>query len=709
MATSVATIGVPTAPAPNGSIPLRREIRDLQANYKDQWNLYLLGLTDLQQQPVTNLLSYYQVSGIHGEPYVPYSGVQGDTGAPFGGYCTHSSIIFTTWHRPYVALYEQALYASVGKIATRFTSQALRARTKQIRNPLYSFRFDGISVPRELSVDSYWARFPETKRAPDSRGNSRNSLVASVLANEAASLRSNVSLVLLSYHDFDAFSNNAWNTGQPVGRYGSLEDIHNEIHDKLGQGGHMASLDVSAFDPVFWLHHINVDRLWALWQAINPSAFAIGKVAAAREANFTIAAGEEITANSGLEPFYHAGLTNFWNSNEVKWTTPFGHAYPETQRWLFASDDAYQRSIRQAITTLYGANTVRTFFAPAEVQSTLQSTSATVPASAPIAPTTSMPEPTTSMPEPTTSMPEPTTSMPEPTTSMPEPTTSMPEPMTSMPEGFTNKRAGHGGSAPRTATPVAEPAKPRSFLQRLMARLMQLIGSAKRPVDIAVSKVAVIRTSSASHKSTPTNMLPSKSRQVEQTPSSRLGVPARYSHLFPNDTYFEWVVNLRTVKHALGQTFRVFVFLGDFDPEPAKWPTEPNVVGRFTVLGRAGDTPCDKCRTDQEEELVVSGSVPITKALLQDIVDKEALNSLNPEDVVPYLTRHLHWRVTLFDGSEQPRSEVPGLKVGIVSTRVSVDEDGVPVYSAEWQSYPEVTDGRPAGVDYTETMVLSDG
>ena len=38
-------------------------------------------------------------------PNVPWDGVLGDnTGAI--GYCTHSSILFPTWHRPYVALYE---------------------------------------------------------------------------------------------------------------------------------------------------------------------------------------------------------------------------------------------------------------------------------------------------------------------------------------------------------------------------------------------------------------------------------------------------------------------------------------------------------------------------------------------------------------------------------------------------------------------------
>jgi hypothetical protein len=67
------------------------------------------------------------------------------------------------------------------------------------------------------------------------------------MKNENASLRTNVSLLLLSYNRFDAFSDDQWSQDQDPGRYGSLEDVHNEIHDKLGQGGHMGSLGASAF------------------------------------------------------------------------------------------------------------------------------------------------------------------------------------------------------------------------------------------------------------------------------------------------------------------------------------------------------------------------------------------------------------------------------------------------------------------------------
>lgn len=71
--------------------------------------------------------------------------------------------------------------------------------------------------------------------------------------------------------------------------FGALENIHNLIHNYSGGvnpyytdgkpivdtepfTGDMVNSGVTAFDPIFWAHHANVDRLWAEWQARNPNA-----------------------------------------------------------------------------------------------------------------------------------------------------------------------------------------------------------------------------------------------------------------------------------------------------------------------------------------------------------------------------------------------------------------------------------------------------
>lgn len=120
-------------------------------------------------------------------------------------------------------------------------------------------------------------------------------------------------------------------------------------------------------------------------------------------------------------------------------------------------------------------------------------------------------------------------------------------------------------------------------------------------------------------------------------------------------------------------------------------------MGRVTVLGRSADTPCTRCREDQSSELVVAGAVPLTSALLQDITAGK-LASLEVADVVPYLRRHLHWRVKLWTGDAHPVAEVPGLKVSVCSSRVKIGEDGVPGFSKEYTTHFDVTAGRTGGL-----------
>lgn len=71
---------------------------------------------------------------------------------------------------------------------------------------------------------------------------------------------------------------------------------------------------------------------------------------------------------------------------------------------------------------------------------------------------------------------------------------------------------------------------------------------------------------------------------------------------------------------------------------------------------------------------------------------------MNKDNVLPYLTKNLHWRVTLADGSEYPRENVPGLTVSVATTDVIVPVNGRPQRSGVYENHPEVTAGRAGGV-----------
>lgn len=58
--------------------------------------------------------------------------------------------------------------------------------------------------------------------------------------------------------------------GRFFGQTGRLEQTpHNDIHNMVG--GIMLNPDTAALDPIFWLHHANIDRLWWLWQQSHPN------------------------------------------------------------------------------------------------------------------------------------------------------------------------------------------------------------------------------------------------------------------------------------------------------------------------------------------------------------------------------------------------------------------------------------------------------
>lgn len=81
--------------------------------------------------------------GIHGRPYQTFDGVEPTFGNSQNGYCTHVSILFPTWHRPYLALYEQVLYGLIQQIALQWPAGSVQdqyvAAAKNFRIPYWDW------------------------------------------------------------------------------------------------------------------------------------------------------------------------------------------------------------------------------------------------------------------------------------------------------------------------------------------------------------------------------------------------------------------------------------------------------------------------------------------------------------------------------------------------------------------------------------------
>ncbi|KAF8440567.1 hypothetical protein BGX38DRAFT_1261651 [Terfezia claveryi] len=96
-----------------GGICPRKEIDDFKNDPK-QLILFIKALQIMSERPKNDVLSYYQIAGIHGIPmnttWPPVGGPPAtiDPGSP-GYYCYHFGPLFFTWHRVYVLCIEQAL------------------------------------------------------------------------------------------------------------------------------------------------------------------------------------------------------------------------------------------------------------------------------------------------------------------------------------------------------------------------------------------------------------------------------------------------------------------------------------------------------------------------------------------------------------------------------------------------------------------------
>ncbi|KAF5642479.1 tyrosinase precursor (monophenol monooxygenase) [Fusarium tjaetaba] len=105
---------------------------------------------------------------------------------------------------------------------------------------------------------------------------------------------------------------------------GSIEDFHGAYHVTIGsKNGHMGSIASAAFDPIFWMHHCQIDRLFAIWQAANGDEHWFNEL---REK-------DQGLAKIDLTPFRKSVSENnekkYWTSDLSRRTTDFGYTYPD--------------------------------------------------------------------------------------------------------------------------------------------------------------------------------------------------------------------------------------------------------------------------------------------------------------------------------------------------------------------------------------------
>lgn len=323
---------------------------------------------------------------MHGFPAVDWDSVKATENPQTPGYAHHNSGLFVPWHRAYLAAYEQIVQELAREIAGQYpvqmrmryqnavatlrvpywdwasdpslpgilSQQTLYVNTptgnKRITNPLATYVFHPIPGPTDFPSDFHLSSAARTQRTPDDNGNDQLAEINKAMQANAKSLTERVYYLVARQNEYAAFSNTGYPAEKRNGSYDSLESIHNEIHVLVGGNGHMSYVPFSSFDPIFWLHHCNQDRIAAIWSAVNPQSYVVPQVN--QVGTYAQAAGKTEDVNTPLLPFKKDDQGHFHTSATVRDTRTFGYSYPEVVDWN-VNQDQLARNVRRAFKKLY--------------------------------------------------------------------------------------------------------------------------------------------------------------------------------------------------------------------------------------------------------------------------------------------------------------------------------------------------------------------
>jgi hypothetical protein len=107
----------------------------------------------------------------------------------------------------------------------------------------------------------------------------------------------------------------------------------------------------------------NIDRIFALWQALNPDKwFEEAKVNEFFQEIIGLPPGTKITPETELRPFHKDTQGTVLTPNDVRWPYTFGYTYPELQTWKeeYAPDPYHSErlldNLHRTINELYGVS-----------------------------------------------------------------------------------------------------------------------------------------------------------------------------------------------------------------------------------------------------------------------------------------------------------------------------------------------------------------
>ncbi|HSN99632.1 MAG TPA: tyrosinase family protein [Candidatus Nanopelagicales bacterium] len=219
-------------------VAVRRNVHTLETE-GPELAAFARGVAVMQTRPREDPTSWIYQANIHGTRDMDLMRAW-DT-------CQHGSFFFLSWHRMYLYWFERILREASGE-----ASLAL---------PYWNYSVDGQrALPAAFRV-------PAAPRNPLYVRQRNRDINEGVPLDESEGVFDRA----FRFENFAAprgeLSFGGWIVPRPQhfsNGHGQLElQPHNNIHTRIG--GLMSDPFTAARDPIFWLHHANIDRLWKRW------------------------------------------------------------------------------------------------------------------------------------------------------------------------------------------------------------------------------------------------------------------------------------------------------------------------------------------------------------------------------------------------------------------------------------------------------------
>ncbi|XP_066930959.1 uncharacterized protein [Clytia hemisphaerica] len=303
------------------NIRIRMSIRDLQEPENSVYRYaFLKAFNKIKNLPINDPDCFWNIASTNAQPFYVMRTTPAQSTKIWRGYSQHENVLFLPWYRAYLSHLEQALIRQAPPSEKQLVALPFWDSTSdesmtsglpdllmddyvtidtydnQIPNPLL-----GYTLPKAISLAESDPKFAKplgytTRRYPFSSlrdstnpqyetpdAKIQNHYIMQSFKNPKFYLQENVIYALnngieqafkdsLEIEGYNPFSNVS-----SQGNQTSLEDASNKVLEALGGdvnnkqllGGALGDIGVkemAAFDPLFFLHMANIDRVFWLWQ-----------------------------------------------------------------------------------------------------------------------------------------------------------------------------------------------------------------------------------------------------------------------------------------------------------------------------------------------------------------------------------------------------------------------------------------------------------